>query len=108
MPKFGSLPMKFYVDDYSKEFRLDVVDASTDQIIGSTVFTTQEMLQNQRDSIIKREGVSLLQAFEGPFQYRGSQILKLELRTGISSGFGSAFFTPPKIKAENAFTYSGK
>lgn len=108
MPKFGSIPMKFYVDDYSREFRLDVVDASTDRIVGTNVFSTQEMLQNQRDMIIQKDGVNLFQAFEGPLEYRGTQRLKLELRTGINNGFGSAFFVPPKRKTENTSDSSGK
>jgi hypothetical protein len=82
MPIFGSVEMRFIVDDYGREFRLDVVDANTDKPVGTTVLTTQGMLQNQRDLVIQQEGVSLLQLFRGPVQCKGERMMKLELRTG--------------------------
>jgi hypothetical protein len=108
MPIFGSVEMRFIVDDYGREFRLDVVDANTDKPVGTTVLTTQGMLQNQRDLVIQQEGVSLLQLFRGPVQCKGERIMKLELRTGVKNGFGATFFDAPKIDSENQQVPSGK
>jgi hypothetical protein len=80
------------------EFRLDVIDASTDATVGTTLLTTQGMLQEQRDILIAKHGASLFQFFKGPLQWKGKRPLKLELRTGVKSGFGSDFFAPPKAR----------
>ena len=77
------------------EFRLDVIEASTDKVMGTTVITTQGLLQEQRDILINKDGVSLLQFLKSPLTWTGMRKLKLELRAGIKQG-GSDFFSAPK------------
>lgn len=90
VPKFGS-EMNFVVEDYGREFRIDIVDAIAETTYGTTVLTTQGLLQIQRDSIIRQRGLSLFQCFQGPLQFKGEQMLGLELRAPNPSGF---FATP--------------
>lgn len=75
------------------EFRLDIIDASTDITVGTALLTTQGILQEQRDILITRYGASLFQFLKGPLQWKGKRLLKLELRTGVKSGFGSDFYS---------------
>ena len=77
---------------YGVEFRLDLVDASTDIAVGSALLTTQGLLQDQRDIVVNENGGSLLQFLKGPLRWSGKRPLKLELRTG----FGSDYFSAPK------------
>jgi hypothetical protein len=83
---------------YGVEFRLEVIDASTDTTVGTTLLTTHGMLQDQRDMLIAHDGASLFQTFRGPLRWRGKRLLRLELRAGVKSGFGSDFFVPAKVR----------
>eukprot|EP00980_Cylindrotheca_fusiformis_P023761 scaffold10939_cov105-Cylindrotheca_fusiformis.AAC.6 len=107
MPLFESEPMEFTVNDYGQEFRLDVVDANTDKPVGTSVLTTQGMLQSQRDEFVQQEGVSLPQVVRGPLCYKGKRKMKLELRKGVRHGFGSVFFDAPTIGGETQQGPSG-
>mmetsp|Transcript_14872 Transcript_14872/g.41407 ORF Transcript_14872/g.41407 Transcript_14872/m.41407 type:complete len:1532 (+) Transcript_14872:243-4838(+) len=92
MPHFRSAEMRFPVSHYGVEFRIDVVEADTDTIIGSAFLTTQGILQEQRDAYIAEHGVSLLQFFKGPIPWRGTRKMKLMLRSGIKAGARSDEF----------------
>jgi hypothetical protein len=54
------------------------------------------MLQHQRDLLVAERGASMFQFLQGPLQWRGKQLLKLELRTGVKSAFGNDFFVAAK------------
>lgn len=85
-----------YSAHYGVEYRLDVIDASTDAVRGTFVFTTQGILQEQRDILIaKQQGmhVSLVQCLFGPLKYTQKRRLKVELRAGVQSN--RDFFAPP-------------
>jgi hypothetical protein len=90
------IDQRFVRAHYGEEFRLDVIDASTDAVIGTSLLTTQGMLQNQRDLLVAERGASMFQFLQGPLQWRGKQLLKLELRTGVKSAFGNDFFVAAK------------
>jgi hypothetical protein len=85
------------VSNYGEEFRLDCVDARTDQIVGSALLSTQGILQMQRDEVIFKYGASLLQCFSGPIVERGVRPpMKLILRKGVNKAFGLDFYIPPR------------
>jgi len=86
MPHFRSAEMRFPVSHYGVAFRIDVVEADTDAIIGSALLTTQGILQEQRDAYIAEHGVSLLQFLKGPIAWIGTRNMKLRLQSGIKVG----------------------
>lgn len=65
---------------YGVEFRLDVVDASTDTVVGTTTLTTHRLLQDQRDHVLGSK-ISLLQFAGGPLRWKGLRPMLLELQT---------------------------
>lgn len=86
MPHFRSAEMRFSISHYGVEFRIDVVEADTDTIVGSTFLTTQGILQEQRDTYIAENGASLLQVLNGPIPCKAARTIKLKLRSGIKAG----------------------
>ena len=96
-PHFNSKQLEMMVSSYGEEFRLDCVDARTDQTVGSALLSTQGILQMQRDEVILKCGASLLQCFAGPIVERGIRApTKLMLRKGVNKAFGLDFYVPPK------------
>ncbi len=94
MPNFRSAEMRFSVSHYGVEFRIDVVEADTDAIVGSTFLTTQGILQEQRDAYIAKNGASLLQFLKGPIPWMETRKVKLKLRAGIkASSTGDEYFS---------------
>jgi len=89
MPNFRSAEMRFSVSHYGVEFRIDVVEADTDTIVGSTFLTTQGVLQEQRDAYIAKNGASLLQFLKGPIPWMATRKVKLKLRPGIKAAGGA-------------------
>jgi len=83
MPHFQSAEMRFSLSHYGVQFRIDVVEANKDTIVGSVLLTTQGILQTQRDSYIAEHGVSLIQFLKGPIPWMGKRKIKLKLRSGI-------------------------
>ncbi|VEU38305.1 unnamed protein product [Pseudo-nitzschia multistriata] len=86
MPHFRSAEMRFPVSHYGVAFRIDVVEADRDTIIGSALLTTQGILQEQRDAYIAEHGISLLQFLNGPIPWMGTRKMKLPLQSGIKVG----------------------
>lgn len=78
------------------EFRLEVIDASTDMTVGTSLITTHGLLQDQRDHSVSEGGTPLLQALNGPICYKSKRNIRLELRTGVKSGYSSDFFVSSK------------
>ena len=86
MPNFRSAEMRFSISHYGVEFRIDVVDADTDTIVGSTFLTTQGILQQQRDAYIANNGALLFQFLRGPIPWMETRKVKLNLRSGMKTG----------------------
>jgi hypothetical protein len=100
MPHFRSAQMKFSLSHYGVQFRIDVVEADTDTIVGSALLTTQGILQTQRDSYIAEHGVSLIQFLKGPIPWMGKRKMKIKLRSGIKGGASTdEFFSLPPPKS---------
>jgi len=94
-PHFNSKQLEMMVNNYGEEFRLDCVDARTDQIVGSALLSTQSILQMQRDEVISAYGSSLFQCLSGPIVERGVRPpMKLMLRKGVNKAFGLNFYIP--------------
>lgn len=85
------------------EYRIDVVDAVTEKVVGSTMITAQEILTVQRDNAIRERGLEPfkpdVRVHASPFQpFR----MQLELRTGTKLGFGSKYYTTsPKKRTQS-------
>jgi hypothetical protein len=79
---------------YGTEFRVELVDATTDKPIGAGVVTTQSLLQRQRDAFVEKHGLPLFAPFRGPPTF-DSQRLNLELRSGVKAA--ADFFSPSKV-----------
>ena len=94
-PRFDSDDIIITALHYGTEFKIEVVDASTDQAIGSKLLTTQGLLQWQRDNI--GWGLSLSSVMnEEPVRLERRTIC-LELRTNVKTGFGLDFYNTDKI-----------
>lgn len=92
-PHFNSKEIQFLVAHYGEEFRLDCVDAQTDEVVGTALLSTQGILQMQRDEAIHRYGASLFQCFRGPIVERGVRPgIKILLRKGVKNAFGLEFY----------------
>ena len=86
---------------YGTEFRIEVLDASTDASIGSALITTQGLLQWQRDKIANNGGLKLDSILaQDPIDVEKRKIV-LELRTGVKSGFGLDFYNSAKLKGSS-------
>jgi hypothetical protein len=95
MPHFQSSEMSFSIQHYGVLFRIDVIEAETEKIVGSALLTTQGLLQEQRDRYIAEHGASLLQFMKGPIPWGGKQSLKLDLRSGIKPGLTADYYSAP-------------
>lgn len=84
---------------YGEEFRLDCIDAQTDEVVGSALVSTIGILQGQRDEIIKEHGASLFQLFHGPLVEKGKRTMKLPLRQGFKNVFGLDFYVSQRQRA---------
>jgi hypothetical protein len=84
------------------EFRLEVIDASTDLPVGTTLLSTHGILQDQRDMLVAEHGVSLFQFIQGPIRFEGKRTISLALRTGVKSGFSPDFFVAKTAQPTNA------
>jgi hypothetical protein len=84
------------------EFRLEVIDASTDILLGTTLLSTHGILQDQRDMLVAEHGVSLFQFIKGPIRFEGKRTISLELRTDVKSGFSPDFFVTKTAQPANA------
>jgi len=87
---------------YGTEFRIELVDATSDKPVGSSLVTTQTLLQRQRDAVVKKYGIPFLSAFRDNRTNECTQHLELDLRTGMKSGYSSDFYAPPKIQSSGS------
>ena len=98
-PVFDSDEFILNVPDYAMEYRLELVDASSEKPIGSTLLTAQSLLQLQRDEMIAEKGLfAFVRGLRHPERFTKQRRLALELRAGLKSGFGSDYYIPAKTK----------
>ena len=83
---------------YGTEFRIEVIDATTDKPVGTSLLTTQGLLQMQRDNLIAEEGLTISSILSYGRRQRNMRKFHLELRTGVKSGFGLDFYNSGKSK----------
>lgn len=81
---------------YGTEFRIELVDATTNNPVGSGFCTTQSLLQRQRDDFVERKGLPLLAPFRGPPNL-DFHVLTLDLRSGVKTT--SEFYAPSKTQS---------
>lgn len=81
------------------EYRLDVVDATTDRVVGTGFITTQGLLQQQRDYLVEEKRVPFLSFFRKPIRFTELRPLVVELRMGFKAGVD--FFTPAKSRVSS-------
>lgn len=94
-PRFDSDDIVITSMHYGTEFKIEVIDAVTDKVVGTKLLTTQGLLQWQRDNI--GWGLSLSSIYD-PLPLRLSKSsVHLELRSGVKSGFGLDFYNTSKI-----------
>lgn len=85
-----------YRKHYGTVFRIEVVDAASDKPIGTSVITTQGVLQQQRDYLIEEKGMPYLYfLMHGPLKFDKLRRAVVELRTGLNE---SDFFSPAKLQ----------
>lgn len=91
-PLFDGKGMIFDVANYGMEFRIELIDANTDKPIGSTLITTQGLLQDQRDAFLESEDLSVWSLLSAKKKQRGKVKSKLALRCGVKRAFGLDFY----------------
>jgi hypothetical protein len=84
---------------YGMEYRLDVIDATTDRVVGTGLIATQGLLQQQRDYLVEEKRVPFLSFFRKPIQFTELRPLVVELRMGYKMGVD--FFTPAKTRVSS-------
>ena len=62
--------------------------------MGTTVLTTQGLLQQQRDVLIDIGKMPIINVGKKPPTFKGKRRMKKELRAGVKSGVSSDFFVP--------------
>ncbi|CAB9499353.1 C1 [Seminavis robusta] len=92
--------MRLDASHYGVNFFIEVVDALTDKPVGTSVLTTQGLLQQQRDHQIESGAMAILTLGTKPPVFKGKRRMTLELRTGVKRGITSDFFVPTDSKAE--------
>ena len=98
----------WYRPHYGTEFRIELIDATTEKPVGTGLITTQGMLQQQRDYLVEEKRVPFL-SFVRPIRFEGTRRLMLELRAGFKSGFSTAeYYTSGKGIASGGDARPGK
>lgn len=92
--------MRLDVSHYQQDFYIEVVDAITDKPVGTSVLTTQGVLQQQRDLMIEEGKLSILTFGSKPPAFKGKRRMTLELRAGVKSGIRGDFFVPADASEE--------
>ena len=87
-PVFNTERMSFVVPHYGAEYKLEVVDANTDSPVGTALLSAQGLLQGQRDRMLSGGPGRLLLGLLGIGSPSDLRRVKIELRTGVRTGFG--------------------
>jgi hypothetical protein len=94
-PRFDSDDIVITSSHYGTEFKIEVVDGSTDQAIGSKLLTTQGLLQWQRDNVGWCLSLNSVMN-EEPVRLERRTVC-FELRTNVKTGFGLDFYNIGKV-----------
>ena len=78
------------------EYRIDLIDATTDKVIGTGLITAQGLLQQQRDYLIEEKRLPLLAFLQKPMKFTEMRPIVIELRQGLKTGYSSDFYSPSK------------
>ena len=81
---------------YGSEFRIEVVDASTDTSVGTALLSTQGLLQWQRDDSASESNIFFSLEPPKPMEVKKRSCI-FELRTGVKRGFGLDFYNSGKV-----------
>ena len=77
-----------YSPHYGTEYRIEVIDANTDQVVGTALFPAQSLLQWQRDEMSTSTSHPLRSKLDIRAQREMHKKKVIELRQGGKSGFG--------------------
>jgi hypothetical protein len=81
---------------YGSEFRVELVDATTDTTVGTSLLTTQGLLQEQRDFLIEDRGVRPWAYFREVRNFNTRRLLCLGLRFDMKTSSSLHYFLPSK------------
>jgi hypothetical protein len=81
------------------EYRIDVIDATTDKAIGTGLITTQGLLQQQRDYLVEEKRLPFLSFLLKPIRFADMRRIVIELRAALKHGYSSDFYTPVKTRS---------
>jgi len=82
---------------YGTEFKIEVLDASTEYVVGSSLVSTQGLLQWQRDDLALEGGLTMNSVIaQAPLTMKKRKVV-IELRTGVKSGFGLDYYNADKL-----------
>ena len=86
---------------YGTEYRIEVIDANTDQVVGTALFPAQSLLQWQRDEMSTSTSLPLRSKLDIRAQREFHKKKTIELRQGVKSGFGLDYFNTAKKKDDS-------
>jgi hypothetical protein len=95
-PIFESDEMVIPVMTYGTEYLIEAIDANTDKAVGSTLLSTQGILQWQRDQSVFDEGVQV-KSFRAYPTSAATIKRTVELRVPWKNGFGLDFYKTGNI-----------
>ena len=87
---------------YGTEYRIEVIDANTDQVVGTALFPAQSLLQWQRDEMSTSTSLPLRSKLDIREQREMHKKRIIELRQGVKSGFGLDYFNTAKKKDDSS------
>lgn len=70
-PRFDGKEMEFEVSHYGMEFKLELIDANSDEAVGIALITAQGVLQEQRDRLLNNPDFSVWSLFD-PKKFSGA------------------------------------
>jgi hypothetical protein len=102
-PQYGGEEFQLSVPNYGTEYKIEVVDANNDTPVGCTLLSTQMMLLWHYDKLLSAENeekIDVLFFLKRLVDARTFKLdftkCRLELRSGLKTGFGLDFYTPSK------------
>ena len=102
-PRFDGKEMEFEVSHYGMEFKLELIDANSDEAVGIALITAQGLLQEQRDRLLNDPDFSVWSLFDPKkFSGAGKRRTNLALRTNVKNGFGLNFFDTSSNATDDA------
>ena len=95
--------MEFEVSHYGMEFKLELIDANSDEAVGIALITAQGVLQEQRDRLLNNPDFSVWSLFDPKkFSGAGKRRTNLALCTNVKNGFGPNFFDTSSNATDDA------